>query len=334
MVKHFIVLTLVTAFIISGCGNFQGVQPNDPNNDTVDRFDALTTPENIAPDQVSEGEQTTNPVSVLINHTEAEEVSTFIEKEETYFPLVRVLEILGFNVLENDDGDTIQAGYTDVIYEVKKESDQAIVEGEALELPSPVSLFDTEAYISITSLQELLGNSFGVELANGSLIINTIETPEDYGFPENEDLGEAEINEEVEDVPAVTSAQADRIIRTARKLIGTPYVFGAPSGDTKRMDCSSFTQYVYGVHGFDLPRTARSQARLGKYVPVSQLRKGDLVFFAWPGRFQSDRIVGHVGIYMGNGYVIHTTPNRGVHIVNASKSKYWKSAYLGAKRSS
>lgn len=332
MIKHFIVLTLATALIVSGCANFQGAQPNNPINDTGEQFGALNAPENVALDQPREGAHTDKPVSIMIDQNEAEEVPTYIQEEETYVPLVTVLEILGYNVSESEDGHSIQAGHTDVIYEVKKESRQAIVEGEALDLPSPVSLFDTETYISITSLQELLGNSFGVELANGSLNINTTETPEDYGFPGNEDLGDVEINEEEEDVPAVTAAQADRIIRTARGLMGTPYLFGARSGDTRRMDCSSFTQYVYGVHGLSLPRTARSQARLGRYVPVSQLRKGDLVFFAWPGRFQTDKIVGHVGIYMGNGNVIHTTPNEGVHIVNAASSEYWRNTYLGAKR--
>lgn len=333
MRKKIILVTLATALIISGCGNFQGAQPTDPNNDTRDRFGALDAPENVKPDQTAEGVQTGNTVSVVINQAEAVGISTYIQEEKRYVPLIRVLELLEYDVLESEDGQSIQAGHTDVIYEVKKESRQAIVEGDAVELPSPVSLFGSEeVYISIPSLQDLLDNSYSVDLSNGSLIINTIETPEDYGFPGNEDLGDVEINEKEEDVPAVSATQADRIIRTARKFIGTPYVFGARAGDTSKMDCSSFTQYVYGVHGLSLPRVSRNQARLGRYVPVSELRKGDLLFFSWPGRFSTDKIVGHVAIYMGNGYVIHATPNKGVHIANVARSEYWRGTYLGAKR--
>jgi cell wall-associated NlpC family hydrolase len=83
--------------------------------------------------------------------------------------------------------------------------------------------------------------------------------------------------------------------------MGTPYVFGSPSGYTRTFDCSSFTQYIYYQNGIELPRVSRHQAKLDTYVPIEDLRPGHLLYFYWPGRFKSNEIVGHVGIYMAMG---------------------------------
>src|SRR5262249_41672538 len=104
-----------------------------------------------------------------------------------------------------------------------------------------------------------------------------------------------------------TTAQGNEMIAFARKFLGVPYVFGTDSysSGNRSFDCSTFTGYVYGKFGVDLPRTARAQSKLGDPVARDELKKGDLLFFSVPGRFKSDDIVGHVGIYMGNGQMIH-----------------------------
>src|SRR5690606_31121761 len=114
-------------------------------------------------------------------------------------------------------------------------------------------------------------------------------------------------------VPAAEAATsrsvlADRIVQTGLKYLGTPYYFGARSGDTRRFDCSSFTQYVYYVNGIQLPRTSRQQAKVGQYVPSSQLQKADLVFFSTKRNGRID----HVAIYMGNNQLLHALPKPGV----------------------
>lgn len=102
---------------------------------------------------------------------------------------------------------------------------------------------------------------------------------------------------------------ADRIIQTGEKYMGTPYKFGARAGQTKNFDCSSFVQYVYGQNGVKLPRGAIKQSKVGKQVSRSQLQKGDLVFF----KLRSSKgKIGHVGIYAGNGKVLHTWGPGGV----------------------
>lgn len=133
------------------------------------------------------------------------------------------------------------------------------------------------------------------------------------------------------DIPtaeAATSrtALADKIVATGLKFLGTPYYFGARSGDTSRFDCSSFTQYVYYVNGINLPRTSRQQAQLGTRISSSQLQKGDLVFFSTNRNGRID----HVAIYMGNNQLLHALPKPGVTVTKVNS--YWKSTYVGARR--
>jgi hypothetical protein len=135
-------------------------------------------------------------------------------------------------------------------------------------------------------------------------------------------------------VPVIKNVDMNGLIRKARHYLGVAYKFGAgPYPETGRFDCSSFTRYVFGKFGVKLNRTARAQAQQGVFVDRKSLRKGDLLFFYVPGRFKSNKTVGHVGIYMGNGNMIHAAPKpeNGVQITNINKA-YWKKTFLLAKR--
>lgn len=104
---------------------------------------------------------------------------------------------------------------------------------------------------------------------------------------------------------------AVRLLEPAVTLMGTPYVWGGTS--VKGMDCSGFTQLLFYRHGILLPRDASQQARVGKEVFLRQdgsaldyglldvLKPGDLLFFG----NRATRKVNHVGLYMGDGMVIH-----------------------------
>ncbi|MHC5908949.1 C40 family peptidase, partial [Streptomyces sp. S6] len=84
-------------------------------------------------------------------------------------------------------------------------------------------------------------------------------------------------------------------VAAARSALGRPYVWGAtgPSG----FDCSGLMQWSYGQAGVSLPRTSQAQAHAGRRVPLSQAQPGDIV------TYRSD--ASHVGMYVGNGQVIH-----------------------------
>jgi hypothetical protein len=99
--------------------------------------------------------------------------------------------------------------------------------------------------------------------------------------------------------PATASESA--VVTEAQKYLGVPYVWGG-TDPAKGLDCSGFTQLVYGNLGIDLPRTSSQQATTGRPVAsVDEARPGDLVFFDYSsGRAGVD----HVGIYLGGGKMI------------------------------
>jgi len=127
---------------------------------------------------------------------------------------------------------------------------------------------------------------------------------------------------------ALSSSTATSLVNYADNYLGTPYKFGASTSTTRYFDCSSFTKHVFKKFGYNLPRTAREQAKVGKYVAKSNLKKGDLVFFKVPSRGSG---IGHVGIYVGNGKMIHTYGAGGVKF-SSINTTYWKQKYVTARR--
>ncbi|MZP28564.1 LysM peptidoglycan-binding domain-containing protein [Heliobacterium undosum] len=124
------------------------------------------------------------------------------------------------------------------------------------------------------------------------------------------------------------------LVSTGKKLLGKPYKYGAKSMTPTAFDCSSFTQYVYGVNHIQLNRTAAQQSIQGKSVEKAQLRSGDLVFF-WNSDTQNkkgiDRI-GHVGIYLSEGKFLHcSTLDKGV-IISDMNDKYYSKTFICARR--
>lgn len=123
-----------------------------------------------------------------------------------------------------------------------------------------------------------------------------------------------------------TNPQGDNeIINTAKSFLGTPYVWGgtSPSG----FDCSGFVQYVLAENGKSVPRTSQEQFASGQAVDKSNLQAGDLVFYNWSGGTEAT----HVGIYEGNGKMIHA-PHSGDVVKEVDFNSYGQNAYLGARR--
>jgi gamma-D-glutamyl-L-lysine dipeptidyl-peptidase len=104
-------------------------------------------------------------------------------------------------------------------------------------------------------------------------------------------------------------ATPETIERAARMFLGRPYLWGGNS--PKGCDCSGLTKLVFFLNGIDLQRDSSRQADQG--VPValdgdlSQLKKGDLLFFGRPARRGRPERVVHVGIYLGDRLFIHSS---------------------------
>ena len=128
----------------------------------------------------------------------------------------------------------------------------------------------------------------------------------------------------VEDPPPQEGLSIDRvlILAEAERALGTPYRFGGntPAG----LDCSGLVQLVYRAAGIPVPRTAHAQFRA--LPEVARARPGDLLFFDTSGGGKAS----HVGIYRGDGQMIHA-PGRGRRVETTPvELAYWQERFLGA----
>jgi peptidoglycan DL-endopeptidase CwlO len=104
--------------------------------------------------------------------------------------------------------------------------------------------------------------------------------------------------------------------------IGVPYKWGGASPETG-FDCSGLIMWLWARHGVALPHFAASQYALGPWVDKAELEIGDLVFF---------HDLGHVGMYIGNGYVLHA-PHTGSFVMIVPLSTPWfEETWVGATR--
>lgn len=136
---------------------------------------------------------------------------------------------------------------------------------------------------------------------------------------------DVDIYESEDRIPAPT---ADDLIETGKKFLDLPYLWAGTSGFG--FDCSGFTYTIFKAHGITIPRDSSVQATHGEPVEKENLQKGDLLFFAYE---EGKGAVHHVGMYMGDGKMIHS-PNssKTVEIIDVFESDYYSSEYAGARR--
>ncbi len=125
------------------------------------------------------------------------------------------------------------------------------------------------------------------------------------------------------EVPVRPPKQVDlgeRAAELAPRWLGTPYRYSGtgPSG----FDCSGFTRFVYAELGVDLPHNAAAQFGVGRAIPLARLRRGDLLFFEG---------LGHVGMYVGRGRMIHA-PQTGGHVEIVRLADHYRARLVGARR--
>lgn len=120
---------------------------------------------------------------------------------------------------------------------------------------------------------------------------------------------------------------AGSLVSCAREWLGTPYRYGG--NDRKGVDCSGLTCNVFErVAGIKLPRDSRSQSEYCLSVRRSDMQPGDLVFFV--NKSGGSRI-NHVGLYVGDGRMIHASSSRGV-MESSITDGYWHDRYYCSGR--
>ncbi|WP_424534746.1 C40 family peptidase [Sphaerisporangium viridialbum] len=115
--------------------------------------------------------------------------------------------------------------------------------------------------------------------------------------------------------------KAHTAVSVAKKQVGDPYRWGASGPGA--FDCSGLVMYAWRKAGVKLPRIAASQFRsVKKKISWKNLKPGDLMFFSG---------LGHVGMYVGHGKMIHS-PHSGARVRIDKLSGYRKAAFVGAVR--
>ena len=122
------------------------------------------------------------------------------------------------------------------------------------------------------------------------------------------------------------SHSIERLTRLAMSQMGKDYQWGA--NGPYNFDCSGFTKFVYSKNGVTLPRVSREQAKIGRFVPRQNLKRGDLVFFSTSKSSE----VGHTGIYLGGGKFIHASSSKDRVVISSLDSNYYSKHFKWGRR--
>ena len=123
------------------------------------------------------------------------------------------------------------------------------------------------------------------------------------------------------------SGKGSEVIEFAKRFLGTPYRYGgsSPAG----FDCSGFVYYCYQQFGVTLSRVAADQMSNGTWVAKDALQPGDIVgFYSRVGGSS----IGHVGMYVGNGMMIHSPYSGQVLRYETIMSGTYNARYAGGRR--
>ena len=122
--------------------------------------------------------------------------------------------------------------------------------------------------------------------------------------------------------PAPAPSLGTRAAKIALEAVGVRYRYGGESPATG-LDCSGLVRWAYGRLGVDLPHSSYALATEGKPVGEARLRAGDVLVFAG---------LGHVGLYLGRGRMVHAPQSgRVVEVVTLGATGY-AGRLVGARR--
>ncbi len=183
-----------------------------------------------------------------------------------------------------------------------------------------------EAVLKMQTQYDLLKDGITGKQTVGKLDSLMGRTAED--MPAEEKLVE---DKPAEKVVALTSRSnsrsVDSIIDYAKKYMGVKYVWGGTT--PKGFDCSGFVKYVYNNFDVSLNRNSAAQAKNGAYIKKGALLPGDLVFFDTNG---GKNRINHVGIYIGNGKMIHSSSLYKGVVISTISSGFYSRTYMTARR--
>jgi cell wall-associated NlpC family hydrolase len=135
-------------------------------------------------------------------------------------------------------------------------------------------------------------------------------------------IDEAELHRPPLHVIQPPPALGERAATIALKAVGVPYSWGGAS-PARGFDCSGLVYWTYQRLGVELPHSSYALYELGRRVPRARIKPGDLLFFSG---------LGHVGMYIGRGRMVHAPQSgRSVEVVRLAGS-YYARGFVAARR--
>lgn len=123
------------------------------------------------------------------------------------------------------------------------------------------------------------------------------------------------------------AVQGKQVVDYLMQYLGQGYVWGGSNPDTG-FDCSGLLQWGFKQFGIDIPRVTYDQIGAGAAVSMKDLQVGDMVFFDTSSQSGPD----HVGIYVGNGKMLHAPKTGDVIKVSDITGDYYSSRFMGGRR--
>lgn len=162
---------------------------------------------------------------------------------------------------------------------------------------------------ALLASQEDSGNADNADSTDDADNTDDADSTDDAGGTDktDSDSGSSSTSQETPRPSSSGSGKGQQIADFACKYVGYPYKAGGTSL-TEGADCSGFVWAVYQAFGYSLPRSSYAQSAAGREVSYSDAQPGDIIYYG-----------GHVGIYIGNGQIVHASTERsGIKINSAT----------------
>lgn len=265
---------------------------------------------------------------LMVDGKEVSMSNTLQLNGDVFFSIRSIVDAIGYNIsIEND-----------VIYLKKIEGDEP--DDSITEEPVQNAVYETKVLYGVNFRNQPNSDTSHIYkmISKGEMIHVIKEMDANWLQIQTQDkvVGYISSNTKYTDYASKgkNEKQADDIIAYGETFLKAPYVFGAAIGQVddqgnRVFDCSSFTKTLFkDVLNITISRVSYNQAKEGTEVARQNLQKGDLMFFSSAARGLD---IGHVGIYAGNGKILHTY-NKTYGVRYSDFTGQWSDRFVTARR--
>jgi cell wall-associated NlpC family hydrolase len=258
------------------------------------------------------GDEVGDIVAAQVQATPAGPTSQLISSGDADSFLSGLAAMQAYNIKQANLLDSLDAQQAELDLRLaQKEEQVATIEQAKSEMAKERDVIDEKYEAAQALLDELEAAELArvLEEQRSDLPQRVPDTGSDTGSDTDSDTGsDSDAGNGSGSAPEVeASGNAQAAIDFAYAQLGDAYVYGATGPDA--WDCSGLTMGAWGAAGVSLPHASSVQAGMGTSVSYDAMQPGDLVFYYSP--------ISHVGIYVGNGQLIHApNPSSAVEIVD------------------